>query len=132
MQLLTRSTRARCALVLLTLTVCLVPISTAEATPPGTNGRIAFMRRDNDGYWQIWTANPDMTNADPITDGDYDNAFPAWSPDGSQLAFASTRSDASNPGAINDIFVMDADGSNVTQLSESIGWSSEPTCVGDG
>ena len=132
MQLLTRSTRARCALVLLTLTVCLVPISTAEATPPGTNGRIAFMRRDNDGYWQIWTANPDMTNADPITDGDYDNAFPAWSPDGSQLAFASTRSDASNPGAINDIFVMDADGSNVTQLSESIGWSSEPTWSPDG
>lgn len=132
MQLLTRSTRARWALVLLTLTACLVPISPAAATPPGTNGRIAFMRRDIDDHWQIWTANPDMKDAYPITDGDYDNAFPAWSPDGTKLAFASTRSDTSGSGAISDIFVMNADGSEVTQVSESIGWSSEPTWSPDG
>jgi Tol biopolymer transport system component len=133
MQLLTLSTRSRSALVaILMLMAYVVPASPASATPPGTNGRIAFMRHDDQDHWQIWTANPDMTNADQITDGPYDNAFPAWSPDGTKLAFASTRSDASNPGAINDIFVMNADGSGVVQLSESIGWSSEPTWSPDG
>jgi Tol biopolymer transport system component len=48
------------------------------------------------------------------------------------LAFASTRSDTSDSGAINDIFVMSADGSGITQVSESIGWSSEPTWSPDG
>lgn len=90
------------------------------------------MRRDIDDHWQIWTANPDMKDAYPITDGDYDNAFPAWSPDGTKLAFASTRSDTSGSGAISDIFVMNADGSEVTHVSESIGWGSEPTWSPDG
>ena len=132
MQLLSRSMRARCALVLLSLTACLVPASPAAATPPGSNGRIAFMRHDDEGHWQIWTANPNMTAVRKITDGPYDNAFPVWSPDGRRLAFASTRSDTAGTGAINDIFVMNADGSGVTQVSESIGWSSEPTWSPDG
>ena len=132
MQPLTRSMRARWALVLLSLTACLIPASPASATPPGTSGRIAFMRHDDHDHWQIWTANPDMTAVRQITDGDYDNAFPAWSPDGTKLAFASTRSDIEGSGAINDIFVMNADGSGVIQVSDSIGWSSEPTWSPDG
>ena len=55
MQLLTRSIRARWAIVLLSLTACLVQASPASATPPGTNGRIAFMRHDDAGHWQIWS-----------------------------------------------------------------------------
>ncbi len=40
-----------------------------------------------------------------------DDAMPAWSPDGKHIAFASNR--AGNW----DIYVMDADGSNVVQLT---------------
>ena len=132
MQQLIRSMCTRWALALLIFTACLVPASVTSATPPGTGGRIAFMRHDDEGHWQIWTANPDMTAVDQITDGPYDNAFPVWSPDGRRLAFASTRSDISGTGAINDIFVMNADGTGVTQVSASIGWSSEPTWSPDG
>ena len=68
MQQLTRSMPTRWALVLLIFTACLVPASVTSATPPGTGGRIAFMRHDDEGHWQIWTANPDMTAVDQITD----------------------------------------------------------------
>ena len=133
MRTLSRSTRAGTALIaVLSLAAGLAPASPAFATPPGTNGRIAFMRHDTQGHWQIWTANPDMTAVDQITDGPYDNAFPAWSPDGTQIAFGSTRTDTAGSGAISDIFVMNADGSGVTQLTQSIGWSSEPTWSPDG
>ena len=49
------------------------------------------MRHDSDNHWQIWTANPDLTAQHQITDGDYDNGWAAWSPDGSRLAFDSAR-----------------------------------------
>jgi WD40 repeat protein len=51
--------------------------------------------------------NPKRLTDDPAYDG-----WPTWSPDGSQIAFMSTRS--GNP----DIYVMDADGSNLRQLTD--------------
>ena len=39
-----------------------------------------------------------------------DDRFPAWSPDGKQIAFTNDRD-----GEI-EVFVMDADGTNVRQL----------------
>ena len=41
-----------------------------------------------------------------------DNAYPAWSPDSKQLVFQSTRFNGSW-----DLFIMDADGSNLIQLT---------------
>jgi len=46
-----------------------------------------------------------------LTDNRVSRGFPAWSPDGTQIAFASERND--NP----DIFVIDADGNNERQLT---------------
>ena len=40
----------------------------ASATTPGVNGRISFMRSDDNGHWQIWTANPDLTAQHQLTE----------------------------------------------------------------
>ena len=97
------------------------------ATPPGVNGRISFMRSDADGHWQIWTANPDLTASRQITNGDYDSGWAVWSPDGTRLAFHSPRDDSNHTDAISDIFVMNADGTDVTKLTHSVDWSETPT-----
>ena len=51
--------------------------------------------------------NPQRLTDDPAYDG-----WPTWSPDGSQIAFMSTRS--GNP----EIYVMNSDGSNLRQLTD--------------
>ena len=43
-----------------------------------------------------------------ITDGDWDDMAPAWSPDGGRIAFISDRSDQRDITATNEIYVVDA------------------------
>lgn len=118
--------------------VCVVLASGAaaatqvSATPPGPNGRISFMRHDDAGHWQVWTANPDLTAEQQLTDGPYDSGWATWSPDGRRLAFNSTRDDIGDTGAISDIFVMNADGTGVARLTTSTNWSEQPAWSPDG
>lgn len=51
---------------------------------------------------------------------------PAWSPDGTRIAFVSNRG-----GGVDNIFVMDAYGSNVVQLTNREGANSSPTWSSD-
>ena len=55
---------------------------------------------------------------------------PRWSPDGKQIAFASSRDDPG--GARNDIFVMDADGGNLRNLSRNVHENFDPKWAADG
>jgi Tol biopolymer transport system component len=48
---------------------------------------------------------------------DYEDAYPNWSPDGSKIAFTSNRPGL--PGDHPEIFVMNADGTGVIQLTET-------------
>ena len=123
----------RMSLAAIVSTIVLVAsASSVGATPPGQNGRIAFMRFDN-GHWQIWVSNPDLTAAAQITHEDPDSAIPVWSPNGHRLAFDSSRSDDPNDAIyVNDVFLMDADGANVLKLTDSAGFSGEPAWSPDG
>jgi len=68
----------------------------------------------NDSNHEIWTINSDGTNPIQLTTG-FDDWYPAWSPDGEKIAF--TRGHAIN----SRIFIMNADGSDVTQVTQNEG-----------
>jgi Tol biopolymer transport system component len=62
----------------------------------GKNGLIAFPCRSNDGHQNICLIDPtepETSPSSPITSGG-DNALPAWSPDGTMLAYAHFEPDS--------------------------------------
>ena len=106
----------------------------AGATHPGTNGRIAFLRWDAQGVAQVWTANPDLTAQQQVTHGSASSGWPAWSPDGTRIAFDSDRADPDphDDDPVNDVFTMRADGSDVQKVTDSVGFSGDPAYSPDG
>ncbi len=94
---------------------------------------IAFAtNRTGTGGFQIWTMNPDGTNqVNRTNDGVGGNDYPAWSPDSSKIAFQ--RLNVSK----TDVWVMAADGSGQTNLTNTTGfffngnpsWSPDGTMI---
>src|SRR3989442_1267839 len=85
-------------------------------SPDGT--KIAF-DSERDGDFEIYVMNADGTDQtrvthSPIVDGHPTLAVdPSWSPDGTKIAFESNRYN----NVHTDIYVMNADGTNVTRLT---------------
>jgi Tol biopolymer transport system component len=115
-------------------TCVLVGVPTAGATSPGKDGRIASMRKDGAGHWQVWVASARLSGAKRLTSGGSDSGWPVWSPDGRKIAFDSARTDPvpKDSQHINDIFVMNADGSAVRKLTDSKGASADAAWSPDG
>ncbi len=80
------------------------------------NGKIAFAS-DRDGNAEIYTMNPDGSDLIRLTFDPRDDSNPAWSPDGSKIAFV--RFNGRWPNAGGEIYAMNADGSNQTRLTTS-------------
>ncbi len=107
------------------------------AWSPG-GSRITFRNALVDAYG-IYTANADGSDVRRLTDGPNDS-WPSWSPDGTQIVFSSTRSDPSVPVCTpgddiecpTDLYVMDADGSNITQLTSDPAPEFDPAWSADG
>lgn len=72
-------------------------------------GRILF-QSDMDGDAEIYLLT--SRGVVRLTDNDWNDEYPRWSPDGRRIAFAA------NPGGTYDIFVMEADGSGVTRVTD--------------
>jgi WD40 repeat protein len=105
---------------------CLAPAEAAQAAFPGQNGRIAYTACCDNG--EIASVNPDGTGETVLVSGDIetDNAWPAWSPDGTRIAFATNRD------GDYEIYMMDADGSNQTRLTTHPAGDTRPSWAPDG
>jgi Tol biopolymer transport system component len=114
-------------LIALAAVVSAALAGTSRATPPGRSGRIAYMVKDRRGHWQIWVANSDLSGAKKLTHGRYDSGWAVWSPKGKKLAFDSNRTDhmPNDSHHVNDVFVMNADGTGVKKLTHSKGVSGD-------
>jgi PKD repeat protein len=89
-------------------------ISVAPAGPPPDSSRIVFTT-DRDGNSEIYVMNADGTNVQNLTDNPSGDSEPAWSPDGSQVAFVSDR----DGFGYLQIYTMYADGSNASRISDT-------------
>jgi TolB protein len=96
--------------------------SVAVAPSPPAAHEIAYASIDRD----IYLVQSDGTSKRNVTNNPAADDEPAWSPDGSQLAFVSDR------GGDPDIYVMNADGSNPHVLAKLPGTQSAPTWSPDG
>jgi TolB protein len=82
------------------------------------------------GNPQIVTMNADGTNPVAITTDDTTaSETPAWSPDGSKIAFAKAPADYSTTFRI---YTANADGSNPTALTDGTGYAVSPSWKNDG
>ncbi|HSR47251.1 MAG TPA: protein kinase [Anaerolineales bacterium] len=101
-------------------------IPTVGATPVGGGqGQIAFAS-SRSGTAQIYLINFDGSDLTQVTDLSDGACQPAWSPDGSRLAFTSPCRDNREVYQGSQIFIMDADGSNLTPLPTVPGGDFDP------
>jgi len=104
----------------------------AEAAFPGKNGKIAF-GANNQVYnaisTKIYTINPDGSGTSPLTNTRVGDEDPAFSSDGSKIAFTLY---GQYPSDTTDIYVMNADGSGRTNLTPGPGDVGSPCWSPDG
>lgn len=94
--------------------------------------RIAYVERKGN-YLSIWVAEVDTGRSVKITDTPkFNNTHPVWSPDGRRIAFVSSRDGGAMDQARGDIYVMDADGSNVVNLTRDPEEDNYPVWSADG
>ncbi len=95
-------------------------------SPDGT--RVAFSSF-RDGNREIYVMDADGGNPVNLTRHNAVDSAPAWSPDGRRIAFESRRD-----GGMDHIFVMNADGSGVEQLTHEpqATWAFSPAWSPDG
>lgn len=88
--------------------------STASATFPGANGRIAYSAEHATDSQFLHTVLPSGHGDTPLSPAGYG---PAWSPNGKRLAFTGYDS-----GGGTDVYSMRADGTDVRRLTENAGY----------
>ena len=89
--------------------------------------KIAFSSA-RDGNHDIYVMNADGSNRTRLTDNSAIDLNPSWSPDGSMIAFSSDRDGKMGRWTVpNEIYVMNADGSNQTRLTNNPADDTEPS-----
>lgn len=90
---------------------------------------VLFLSTNKDsgkGTEEVWTIYSDGTNRQPLTNSpDLHKSWPTWSPDGTEIAFATDE-------GIGRLHLMDADGSNLTVLKKDYTSSTRPAWSPDG
>lgn len=117
----TAVTHARALTLVVALAAsCVVVATPAEGAFPGSNGRIAYVMPEGDRT-TVWTMRPGGTDRRQLTVNGY-AADPAWSPDGTRIAFAHEAGTA-----WPELWVMNANGTGKRRLTNNTVEDSHPT-----
>ena len=97
----------------------------AGAAFPGTNGEILFQSdrttmASPEGDYEIFTMNPDGTNVIQLTFNAATDHSPTFSPDGTKIAFTSTRDESL------DVFKMNSGGTSQTNMTNDASGDLDP------
>lgn len=99
------------------LGIALVASSAVALVADAATGPIVYSSLQG-AAWDLWTINPDTGKSAPLTQTpDRDERSPAWSRDGSQVAYSTSG------GAI---WIVDADGSHPRQVATADGHCDHP------
>ncbi len=108
-------------------------VADPDISPDGL--RVLFsMRRNRDDSWNIYEMNVDGTNLRQITDSPFDDCDPAYLPNG-RIIFCSNRPgyrDEYERRPVEVLHIMDADGSNIEQISFNMSDDFDPIVLRDG
>lgn len=125
------------------LTETLIPPEASAGTPTlsvtpvgGGTGQIAFASDRSGGFPQIYLDDLNGGDIVPITNMPEGACQPSWSPDGTRLVFVSPchglQDISADPLADTQLYIIDADGSNLTSLPTVAGGDFEPAWSPDG
>lgn len=78
-----------------------------------TTGDIVFGSNRARGIFQIWSVAPGSRGLTQLTNTPFGASYPAWSPDGKEIAYT-----AIDKSGNETVWIMDADGSNQRQLTQ--------------
>lgn len=125
--------------LVLVLLLASAPLALAQDGPQAVSpfprdltGTLAFMSDvrtsfNPNGRARLYTIDLATGRIAPLTrDGDWHDEQPRWSPDGRRIAFKSSR------GGSYNLYVMNADGTNVVRLTNHAGNDHDPSWLPDG
>ena len=105
--------KMRSTVLFLVLVVAIISFLTGISY---AEGKIVYSNSETN--WKIWVMDTDGNNEYQLTFGPGRDAFPIWSPDGKMIAFHSNRE---TDGSYYEVFIMDADGSNIRKIASMPG-----------
>ena len=93
------------------------------------NGKQIVFMSSREGYPSVFVVDVDGSNLRNLTPrpedvmGPWMSFFPGWSKNGQQIYFSAQRPDTPDV----EVFVMNADGTGVRQLTDAVGWDYAPS-----